>query len=367
MTQIGVFLPIGSRGWLISTTSPKTMPSFDLNKIVVQQAERYGLDFALSMIKLRGYNGPSEYWVHNLESFTMMSGLAAVTSRIKLFASCAMLTLPPALTARMAVTLESIAPGRVGVNMVTGWQPKEYQQMGLELSPEHFARRYDYAAEYVQVMQELWRDGVSNFKGDFFQMDDCKLSPSPTNGKIPIVGAGQSEKGMEFVAKYGDYNFVGAGGDLNETQNSKDMVAKVNAAAEKHGRDTGAFLLLMVIADRTEELAFEKWELYKKGTDIEALEWQAAQAGHDKVAKEGSTASNLVRAIKAPQPTGMLKLIGSYEQVAAMLDEIASTPGLKGIMLTFDDFIIGIEQFGQYIQPLMKTRNPSLSTAVAAE
>ncbi|WP_226624972.1 LLM class flavin-dependent oxidoreductase [Alloyangia pacifica] len=357
MTQIGVFLPIGRRGWLISTTGPSTMPSFDLNKAVCQRAEHFGLDFALSMIKLRGYNGPSEYWVQNLESFTMMSGLAAVTSRIKLFASCAMLTLPPALTARMAVTLDSIAPGRVGVNMVTGWQPKEYQQMGIELTPEHFARRYDYAAEYAQVMQGLWRDGRSDFKGDFFQMDDCILEPRPTNGRIPIVGAGQSEKGMEFVAKYGDYNFVGAGGDMNNTSASKEMVAKVNAAAETHGRDTGAFLLLMVIADRTEELAFQKWELYKQGTDIEALEWQAAQAGQDKVAKDGSTAANLVRAIKNPQPTGMLKLIGSYEQVAAMLDEIAETPGLKGIMLTFDDFIIGMEQFGQYIQPLMKTRN----------
>ncbi len=28
-------------------------------------------------------------------------------------------------------------------------------------------------------------------------------------------------------------------------------------------------------------------------------------------------------------------------------------------MLTFDDFVIGMEQFGQYIQPLMKSRNPA--------
>jgi pyrimidine oxygenase len=357
MTQIGIFIPIGSRGWLISTTSPKTMPSFDLNKAVVQRAEHFGFDFALSMIKLRGYNGPSEYWVHNLESFTLMAGLAAVTTRIKLFASCAMLTMPPAVTARMATTIDSIAPGRFGVNMVTGWQPKEYQQMGIELPPEHFARRYDYASEYVQVMQDLWGTGTSNFKGDFFQMDDCKLSPQPTGNRIPIVGAGQSEKGMEFVAKYGDYNFVGAGGDINETTKSREIVAKVTAAAEKHGRDTGAFLLLMVITDRTEEAAWAKWNLYKEGTDIEALEWQAAQAGMDKVAKEGSTAVALTRAISNPQPTGLLKLIGSYEQVAEMLDEIAATKGLKGIMLTFDDFVIGIEQFGQYIQPLMKTRN----------
>ena len=130
MIKMGVFIPIGSRGWLISTTSPKTTPSFDLNRTVVQQAEHYGLDFALSMIKMRGFGGPSGYWDENLESFTLMAGIAAVTRRIQLFASVAVLTVPPAFAARMAVTIDSIAPGRFGMNIVSGWQPTEYKQMG---------------------------------------------------------------------------------------------------------------------------------------------------------------------------------------------------------------------------------------------
>jgi hypothetical protein len=85
--DIGVFIPIGNNGWLISTTSPQYMPSFELNREIVQKAERYGLDFALSMIKLRGFGGASEFWDHNLESFTLMAGLAAVTQRIKLYAA----------------------------------------------------------------------------------------------------------------------------------------------------------------------------------------------------------------------------------------------------------------------------------------
>ena len=55
--DIGVFIPIGNNGWLISTESPQYMPSFELNKQIVQKAESYGLDFALSMIKLRGFGG----------------------------------------------------------------------------------------------------------------------------------------------------------------------------------------------------------------------------------------------------------------------------------------------------------------------
>ena len=352
--KVGVFLPIGSRGWLISTTSPMTMPSFDLNRTVAQRAEFYGLDFALSMIKLRGYDGPSEYWVHNLESFTLMAGLAAVTRRIRLFASVAVLTMPPALVARMATTIDSIAPGRFGVNIVTGWQPKEYQQMGLWPGEKHFERRYDYVSEYVKIMRDLWEEGRSDFKGEFFQMDDCVLSPRPS-APIQIVGAGQSDRGMRFVAEYGEYNFVGAPG-LNDYSGAVAVVGRVSAAVRKTGREVGALLLLMIIAAETDEAAFAKWEHYKAGTDIVALQWQATQAGADTKAQDGSTASNLARVIKDPQPTGIQKLIGSYASVARMLDEIAEIPDLAGVMLTFDDFIVGMEQFGEHIQPRMKSR-----------
>jgi pyrimidine oxygenase len=55
--EIGVFLPIGNNGWLISETAPQYMPSFDLNKEIALKAEKYGFDFILTMIKLRGFGG----------------------------------------------------------------------------------------------------------------------------------------------------------------------------------------------------------------------------------------------------------------------------------------------------------------------
>src|ERR1700709_866016 len=154
LMDIGVFIPIGNNGWLISTTSPQYMPSFALNRRIVQRAEHYGLDFALSMIKLRGFGGKSEFWDHNLESFTLMAGLAAVTERIKLYASVAVLTIPPAIVARMAVTIDSIAEGRFGINIVSGWHAAEYTQMGVWPGEHYFAERYDYSTESVPVMQE---------------------------------------------------------------------------------------------------------------------------------------------------------------------------------------------------------------------
>jgi len=351
--DIGVFIPIGNNGWLISTTSPQYKPSFALNRAVVQKAESYGFEFALSMIKLRGFGGDSEFWDHNLESFTLMSGLAAVTSRIKLYASVALLTLPPALVARMAVTIDDISGGRFGVNIVSGWQKAEYDQMGLWPGDEHFARRYDYSSEYVAVMKELWADGRSDFKGDYFTMNDCRLSPRPGH-KIGLVAAGQSPRGMRFAAEYADYNFI-LGVGVNTPAAYAPSNAKLLEAAAITGRDVGSYVLFMIIADETDEAAHAKWQHYKDGTDATALAWMADQGAADKTADANSTA----RRINLPEGAinfNMGTLVGSYASVAAMLDEAATVEGTKGIMLVFDDFVAGIEAFGQHIQPLMRCR-----------
>lgn len=356
--DIGVFLPIGNNGWLISTTSPQYMPTFELNREVTLKAERYGFEFALSMIKLRGFGGPSRYWDHNLESFTLMAGLASVTARIKLFASVAVLTIPPALLARMAVTIDAIAPGRFGVNIVSGWQKAEYTQMNMWPGDEYFAKRYEYCSEYVQVMKDLWATGRSDFQGEFFQMNDCRVSPTPS-GKIEIISAGQSNRGMRFAAEHADMNFISAGG-INDPARITPHTQRLAAANAEANAQCGAMLLTMIIADETDEAAMAKWNHYVEGTDTEALAWRDAQAATDVKAEVHSTAG---RYQGEKQPTPLMRIIGSYETVARQLDEIAAMPGVRGVMLTFDDFLIGMEQFGTRIQPLMKCRRARLSQA----
>ncbi|WP_198374264.1 pyrimidine utilization protein A [Neoroseomonas rubea] len=357
--KLGVFLPIGNNGWLISTTSPQYMPTFELNREVTLKAERFGFDFALSMIKLRGFGGPSRYWDFNLESFTLMAGLAAVTTRIKLFASVAILSIPPALIARMATTIDAIAPGRFGVNIVTGWQKAEYEQMGIWPGEAHFARRYEYAEEYASILQDLWDDGVSDHKGEFFQMTDCRVAPTPS-AKVDIISAGQSNRGMKFAAEYADYNFISVGGinDVAQVAPHTERLLAANAAA---GRSCEAMLLMMIIADETDDAAMAKWNHYVEGTDIEALAWRDGQAAADVKAEAHSTVGRMVRSDRVP--TNMLRLIGSYETIARQMDELSAIPGLAGVMLTFDDYLVGMEQFGTRIMPLMTSRLPVAEAA----
>jgi pyrimidine oxygenase len=114
------------------------MPTFELNKAIVQKAEHYHFDFALSMIKLRGFGGKTEFWDHNLESFTLMAGLAAVTSRIQIYATAATLTLPPAIAAHGL-------HHRLHLRRPLWRQPgdrlakPEYEQMGLWPGDDYFS------------------------------------------------------------------------------------------------------------------------------------------------------------------------------------------------------------------------------------
>jgi pyrimidine oxygenase len=350
--QLGVFIPIGNNGWLISTTSPQYMPTFDLNRTIVEKAERFGFDFALSMIKLHGFGGPSQFWDYNLESFTLMAGLASVTSRIQLFATCAVLTMPPPIAARMAVTIDSISHGRFGVNIISGWQRREYTQMGVWPGAEHYKRRYQYCAEYVTIMRQLWETGQSDFKGEFFQMDDCRCLPKPT-ARIPIICAAQSDAGTRYAAQHADYNFCASFGE-NKPTAVGPSVARLVAATKETGRDCGALILTMIIADETDAAAQAKWQHYKDGTDLEAIAHRDAQAKDDPSTDKYAQPNR--RALEGGDklPTNQGVLVGSYASVARMLDEMAAVPGVKGVMMTFDDFVIGMEQFGTRIMPLMR-------------
>lgn len=351
--EIGIFSPIGNNGWLLSKTSPQYKPSFELNKEVVQLAEHYGFDFALTMTKLRGFGGETEFWNYNLESFTLMAGLAAVTSKIRIFATAATLALPPAYVARMATTIDSISNGRFGINVVTGWQKPEYSQMGIWPGDEYFAERYNYLSEYVQVLKELLATGSSNFKGKFLQMDDCQMKPVP-KGDIKIICAGQSEKGLAFSAKYADYNFV-FGKGLNTPTAYADINDRLKAQTDKTGRHVTTYVLFMVIADETDEKAQAKWESYNAGADMEAIHWMQNQGAKDTYSGK-DTNIRLMASDVSPVNINMGTFVGSYEKVAAMLDEVAEIKGTDGVLLTFDDFVKGVDTFGKYIQPKMKSR-----------
>ena len=281
-----------------------------------------------------------------------MAGLAAVTKRIQLFATCAVLTMPPPIAARMAVTIDSISHGRFGVNIISGWQRREYTQMGIWPGAEHYKRRYQYCAEYVTIMKELWATGRSDFKGDFFQMDDCRCLPLPS-AQIPIICAAQSDAGTKYAAQHADYNFCASFGENKPTPcgSQRRPAGRGHQGDRPRMRRAGA------------DDGHRRRDRRGGRGEVAALQGRHRPRGARLPRRAGQGRPEHGRLCPAQPartlgtdklPTNQGVLVGSYASVARMLDELSQVPGVRGVMLTFDDFVIGMEQFGTRIMPLMR-------------
>jgi pyrimidine oxygenase len=191
-------------------------------------------------------------------------------------------------------------------------------------------------------------------------MEDCRLSPRP-QAPMKIICAGQSDAGLAFTARHADYNFC-FGKGVNTPTAFAPTVARLNEATRSAGRDVTAYALFMIIADETDEAARTKWEHYKAGTDQEAVAWLVEQSDADKKSGGDTNVRQMADRVSAVN-INMGTLVGSYATVARLLDEVASVEGCEGVLLTFDDFIKGTEDFGARIQPLMKTRQDILTEA----
>lgn len=115
---------------------------------------------------------------------------------------------------------------------------------------------------------------------------------------------------------------------------------------------------MMLIMDETDEAAEAKWKLYCDNLDEEAVAWVHSQSKMDTKADAQSMVARFVEGASAGHLVNLNggTLVGSYSKVAGLLDEIAEVEGVKGVMLQFDEFLSGVELFGKYVQPKMKTR-----------
>src|SRR6266702_4239945 len=331
MIELGVFLPVLSNGWIASTTAPQYRPTYAMNKAMTMLAEDLGFSFVLSPVKYRGMGGPTEHWDYVLESFEIMAALAEATDRIRLYGSVALPTVHPAITARRAATIDHISQGRFGINLVSGWQKAEYEQMGLWPGDVHYERRYQYAREYVDILKLLWTRRDVDYDGEFFHLRDCRILPHPER-PLPLVCAGQSDIGMHFSAQHTDYAFV-----LGDISGEAVFAAnrKLQQYAEETGRDVGAYVLYTLVLEETEAAAQAKSDHWMAHADREAL---AAMLGQAALDAAGGTAA----ALQGVAYFGITPIIASYAQCAEMLDRIGTVPGTKGIMLIFPECVAGL-------------------------
>lgn len=350
--KFGIFLPNGSNGYIPSAGSPVYLPTFQHNLDISLEAERQGLDFVLSMMKFRGFGGDTGYWDSCLESFTLMAAIAAATEKVGLFPSISILSQHPAVVARMVATIDDISSGRCGLNIVTGWNKPEYTQMGMWPGDDYYGRRYEYADEYVTVLKGLWQGGGFSHHGEFFQLDDCVVNPTPS-GQIPLVSAGQSDNGRAFVAKHADHQFV-----LTDKSSLASSVRDVREKAKTYDRSVGIYALFHMIIGDSDAQAQEQVDHIVAHADRGAIGNIIGSATLD--TNKGGTSDTLKAALEKSVEEGNMAFMGipvihgSEETVAAKIEEIAADTDVDGLLFSWPDFVDGCRRFGQNIKPRLR-------------
>ena len=225
--KIGVVLPIGG-----GDGPGGGMPAWPDLLAMARATEDQGLDsgWIADHLIYRGPDG-TEQGMH--EAWTALSAVAAVTSRIELgpIVLCASFR-NPALTAKMAATLDEISAGRLVLGVGCGWHEAEYSAFGYPF--DHRVGRFE---EWLEIVRRLLAGERFTFRGEYHHVDDVVLDPAPKR-HVPILVAGRRPRMLDLAARWADaWNtcWFGAPDDV-----VRERLADLDAAHERVGRDPAA-------------------------------------------------------------------------------------------------------------------------------
>jgi probable F420-dependent oxidoreductase len=129
---------------------------------------------------------PAVYGVSWLDPLTALTFAAGVTERVGLGTAALILPLRhPVLLAKEIATLELLSQGRFILGIATGWDPKEFEVMGVP--PRQRGPRTD---EALDLLMRLLTDESVSFKGSFWQVDDVTIYPKLASGPRLWVAGG---------------------------------------------------------------------------------------------------------------------------------------------------------------------------------
>jgi probable F420-dependent oxidoreductase len=125
--------------------------------------------------------GSEEPWP---EPLTLLSAMAAVTTRVRLGTGIVLTPLrPPALLAKTCATLDQISGGRLALGVGPGWQREEYAACGLD-----WARRWDLLDDGLRACAALWTQTPPvSFESSTVSFGPTWCLPQPVQ-RAPITG-----------------------------------------------------------------------------------------------------------------------------------------------------------------------------------
>jgi len=298
----------------------------------------------MAMGKWRGFGGATDHWGTSLEAVTMMAGIAAVTRKVKVWATLHAILHNPAVAAKMIATLDHISRGRAGLNIVAGAYRGEFEQMGAwDAGLDHDAR-YDLTEEWTQIVKQLWREPKVTFKGKYFDFQDCVSEPKPLQPPF-LICAGMSKRGFEFSVREADGCFIG-GRDRGETS---DASRRAKDLAAQLGKEIRTYCMMTVISAETDAQAEAKAQKYRDGLDEGAVLGMLESYGVS-ISGEGGNAMTA----RAQGAFMTQTVVGSPATCAAKIEAFLRDCDIDGLMFIYDDYLQGLRVTGEKILPQLR-------------
>ena len=169
------------------------------------------------------------------EAFTLLSAIAAHTSRVQLgpLVACAGFH-PPGLIAKMAATVDEVSAGRFVLGLGAGWNDAEFDAFGLENG-----QRVSRFAEAYGIIEPLVRGRRVTLDGTYWQAHDAVLLPpsTRTDARMPVMVGSNGSRMLELTLPTADsWNtwFTDFG---NRPERFAGLDARVTEIARSVGRD----------------------------------------------------------------------------------------------------------------------------------
>lgn len=230
------------------------------------------------------------------DAWSLLAGLAAVTSRVELGPLVACTSFHnPAMIAKKASTIDEISGGRLVLGLGAGWNEPEYRAFGFPF--DHRVGRFE---EAFTIIRTLLREGFIDFHGTYYTADNCHLLPrGPRADGPPLMVGSLGERMLRITLPYvQSWNTWLADFD-NDPTKLAPIIAKVDAICHEVGRDpatlekTSAALIELSGAVGRESMYGATAASPKRGTTAELAEWlrgfAAAGISHVQVVLDPNT------------------------------------------------------------------------------
>ncbi|MEY2526218.1 MAG: dimethylsulfone monooxygenase [Verrucomicrobiota bacterium] len=196
--RYGYWLPVFG-GWLRNVDDERMEASWDYASKLAQRSEEIGYDLAL--VAELNLNDIKDAGAPALDAWSTAAALTAVTKRLELMVAVRPTFHSPALLAKQAANIDHIGGGgRLSLNVVSSWWADEAKKYGVHF--EQHDDRYARTAEWLEVVDGMWkRDGFS-FSGKYYRIEDGILAPKPITRPRPVIYAGgESEAAKNLIAE----------------------------------------------------------------------------------------------------------------------------------------------------------------------